>query len=342
MSENSETILSTGKRAFPLMLKHAVDPTPSNYAVWYHYVASQNEKLVKEIDALIASAAAFTPDTNNYLYEKYAAEQGDKQIVEDATLSAKNLLSEILGVINTFKGETTHYGQELDTHIDTMSGKFAQSPLQDMVKEIIAGAAALKSSGVNLNQKLDESRQEIENLKANLAQITTESQKDFLTGVANRKALERRLDEETQQVRDEGGDLCLLMIDIDHFKQFNDKFGHLIGDEVLKIVAKSLTDSVKGHDMVARYGGEEFSVLLPSTPLGGAMIVAEKIRQTIASRDLKRRDTGQSYGAITVSIGVSYFHAENDTVPLFIKRADEALYRSKKSGRNRVTQETLS
>jgi len=108
---------------------------------------------------------------------------------------------------------------------------------------------------------------------------------------------------------------------------------------VLKIVAKNLTDSVKGKDTVARYGGEEFSVILPDTQINGAMIVADMIRKAIASKELKRRDTGENYGVITVSIGVGKFRPDSDDADKLIERADKALYRSKYSGRNRVTQE---
>jgi diguanylate cyclase len=136
------------------------------------------------------------------------------------------------------------------------------------------------------------------------------------------------------------GELCLLMIDIDHFKKFNDRFGHLIGDEVLKTVAKTLINTLKGQDMVARFGGEEFVVILPTTKIEGAMIVAESIRSAIASKELKRKDTGESFGVITISMGVARFRHDSDTLPLLMKRADDALYESKKNGRNRVTRES--
>ncbi|MEQ1790285.1 MAG: GGDEF domain-containing protein [Rickettsiales bacterium] len=129
------------------------------------------------------------------------------------------------------------------------------------------------------------------------------------------------------------------MIDVDNFKMFNDKFGHLLGDEVLKIVARTLTDTLKGRDVVARFGGEEFVVFLPETPIEGAMRVAEMIRAGIAGKGLKRKDTGETFGSITVSLGVSRFRHDDDTLLTLIKRADEALYSSKNNGRNQVTKE---
>ena len=131
----------------------------------------------------------------------------------------------------------------------------------------------------------------------------------------------------------------MLLVDIDHFKQFNDTYGHQIGDEVLKIVARALTRSVRGQDVVARYGGEEFAVLLPETPINGAHIVAENIRKLIADNRLKRKNSTEDLGQITVSIGATRFRFgmhENDNVPYFIQRADEALYKAKKAGRNKV------
>jgi diguanylate cyclase len=179
-------------------------------------------------------------------------------------------------------------------------------------------------------------------LRENLAKVTTESERDFLTGTFNRKTFDKRLLEAMQEAKEKRTELVLVMLDVDHFKKFNDTFGHLIGDEVLKIVARTLTDSVKGMDTVARYGGEEFAVILPKTPIGGGMIVADAIRKTIAGRELKRKDTGANYGQITISAGVASFRHDKDTPETLVKRADEALYRSKHAGRNRVTQENLA
>lgn len=341
-----EQALSLAKKALTLMVQHGVAPVPNNYAIWYQYVAGTDAALTRELDHLLKQSLKFTPEVNDYLYQKFIsplAEAGHtEEKTENVTAEAKHLLSDVLRVMTQFSGDAESYNQELDQQVARMTDQSVNPEVHAIVQDIISSAVSLRESGAGLRRKLDESRREIESLRQNLAVATTESQQDFLTGVANRKALDKKLDEMIALAAEEKTDLCLLLIDIDHFKQFNDNFGHLIGDEVLKIVAKSLIDTVRGKDFVARYGGEEFAVILPATPVGGGMIVAEHVRQTIASRELKRRDTGENYGVVTVSIGVSYYHQGNDTLHSFIQRADEALYRSKKSGRNRVTQETIT
>jgi diguanylate cyclase len=127
----------------------------------------------------------------------------------------------------------------------------------------------------------------------------------------------------------------LLILDIDHFKKFNDTYGHQTGDEVLKLLASTMTKTVKGDDIPARYGGEEFAVILPETDLKGAVHVAEHIRQRISSKKLVNRATNQNLGRITVSIGAASFEF-GEPLTDFMKRADQALYKAKGNGRDQV------
>jgi diguanylate cyclase len=132
-----------------------------------------------------------------------------------------------------------------------------------------------------------------------------------------------------------GEPLSLLMLDIDHFKSFNDNYGHLTGDHVLRLVAMSLKQSIKGQDVAARYGGEEFAVVLPKTALRQALTVADNIRRAVMSKQLKKRSTGEILGRITVSVGVSMLQP-SENADCLIERADACLYAAKRNGRNRV------
>ncbi len=125
------------------------------------------------------------------------------------------------------------------------------------------------------------------------------------------------------------------MIDVDHFKQFNDRHGHRFGDQVLKLVAHVLTANVKGRDTVARYGGEEFAIILPDTDMSDAMRVAETLRGSVESRRIVKRGSKKSIGTLTVSVGVAAYRLGED-VGLLIERADDAVYAAKAQGRNCV------
>jgi diguanylate cyclase len=156
-----------------------------------------------------------------------------------------------------------------------------------------------------------------------------------MTGLANRKFFDDSLERAIAEAAARGEALSLLMIDIDHFKAFNDNYGHLTGDQVLRLVASSLKQNVKGQDVAARYGGEEFSVILPNTVLRSALTLGDHIRRAVMSKELMKRSTGEHLGRITVSIGVATLHA-GDTPQSLIERADGCLYAAKHNGRNRV------
>jgi diguanylate cyclase (GGDEF)-like protein len=157
---------------------------------------------------------------------------------------------------------------------------------------------------------------------------------DALTGIANRRHFEWRLSEEIERARRYKYPLSALMLDLDHFKQVNDNYGHQIGDIVLQQVAQRLRRILRRTDFLARYGGEEFIVLAPQTPADRALILAERLRQVIAESPIPVADNLQIH--ITISIGVAVFpnHAQNESE--LIGAADAALYKAKQMGRNRV------
>ena len=193
----------------------------------------------------------------------------------------------------------------------------------------------MRDTNKALEDRLTLSKSEISNLQQSLEAIRAESLTDPLTGLGNRKYFDRSIDMAVQNALASGEPLSLLMFDIDHFKSFNDSYGHLTGDQVLRLVGMSLKQTIKGQDITARYGGEEFAVVLPNTALRQALTVADHIRRAVMAKELKKKSTGEILGRVTISVGVSMLKPGDDTDSL-IERADACLYAAKRNGRNRV------
>jgi diguanylate cyclase len=222
--------------------------------------------------------------------------------------------------------------------VDRLTKVDSIQDIREVVGEIVERTKTLGHFGKSFSNKLKEATHALETLKKDFEQVKTEATIDPLTGVANRKLFNNTLSSLTEEAVKDNFPLSLLLIDIDHFKRFNDEHGHLIGDEVLKFVAKKIRDLVKGGDLVARFGGEEFTVILPETALEGARIVGENIRKFFAKSSLKTKTTSLVLGNITVSIGISTFRP-GDSPEAMIRRSDQALYAAKKAGRNRIADE---
>jgi len=158
---------------------------------------------------------------------------------------------------------------------------------------------------------------------------------DGLTGLYNHRFFRERLEVEIERTRRHNHSLSLIILDVDHFKHYNDTHGHPQGDELLRELADLLQKSIRKADLACRYGGEEFAIILPETTKGTALALAERIRKAIADHPFPFRET-QPLGAITVSMGVSTYPVDEKEIDKLIKKADDALYRAKDTGRNRV------
>lgn len=339
MDNTSNIENSLSQAALKQMAVYGISPTPENYTVWYHFSAGKNTELKSEVERVISQKLPFTSGLCSTLYKRFFLEERNQKILDETAITAQKMIKEVLAAVTNFGGETQDYNKDLGRYIDNISKDYGDGDIQNMIKDLVGATVSLKERGEQMNQRLEESKLEIDKLRDNLQQVTSEAQRDGLTGLFNRRTFERMLEEYMIDAQDRKTDLCLVILDVDHFKKFNDTYGHLLGDEVLKIVSRTLMDMVKGRDVVARFGGEEFVLVLPATPLEGAVRVADTIRLSIAGKELKRKDTGQNFGQITVSMGVSLYRHGTDDIPSLLKRADEALYSSKKSGRNRVTRE---
>lgn len=328
------------RKSLALMMRHKIPPNPMNFTIWYGYTAQSNPALKTELERLLVDKTEFTPSLNDDIFSRHFGLDGDGDEISETTARIHGAVSEILTYIETVGQDTSGYGEK----VAKLSGNLNQVPtaeaLKSVVQSILHETEKIVTKTRTVGSRLSDSSQEIAELRRSLDIATREARTDPLTGIGNRKHLNVRLRDEIGKAKESGKELCLLLLDVDHFKKFNDSYGHDIGDHVLKVVARTIKNGIKGRDICARYGGEEFCVALPETELRNAMMVAEKLRMKLAESNLSDRGTGRSYGSVTVSIGVSVYRKNESPAELF-RRADAALYRAKESGRNKVVTEWM-
>jgi diguanylate cyclase len=215
----------------------------------------------------------------------------------------------------------------------------ATSDPRPIIEKLVAELTKATTRASALETNFLETSQELDKIRDSLKMAEQRSNTDALTGLANRRSLEEFFRSAQITAMETGEPLSILMIDIDHFKKFNDSYGHQVGDQVLRLVAKVLQDNVRDVDLAARYGGEELIAVLPGANLDVCAQVAERIRRRISEARLTRRATGQEIASVTVSIGVAQFRLA-ESAEAMVERCDRALYQAKRSGRNRTVTES--
>jgi diguanylate cyclase (GGDEF)-like protein len=208
--------------------------------------------------------------------------------------------------------------------------------LAERAREVARGDLGRPVSGGGDNcREVDELAGAIDALRTALQEARRASMTDEMTGIWNYRYFRLRLDEEIQRSRRFQHPLSLLLLDLDRFKEANDRYGHQHGDSILRELARRVAGSIRDVDTFARYGGEEFVLILPETDATGAMVVAEKLRNEIGVRPFQG-GPGSAKVTVTVSIGVACHPMNGDTAVALIRAADIALYRAKAAGRDRV------
>jgi diguanylate cyclase len=336
-SENTDQAADHANQAIEFMEAHQVAPHPQNFEIWFNYASGNNPDLKTAIDKIIDTGEPFTTERTDELYAQYFSLMAEGLQVTEATAKLGQELQNLVSALGEADSNTRDFGNALAEFTGALqSGN--ESDLKSALTHVAGATADMRQHTSALEKQLDDSASEVRQLRDNLDVMRHEAFTDALTGIANRKMFDHELNRMAQEVSAEDSDLSLLMLDIDHFKLFNDTYGHQVGDKVLQLLAATVKECVKGRDIPARYGGEEFCVILPDTDITNAMTLAEQIRQAIGSKKVINKKTNEDLGRITVSIGAGQF-IKHEPLGELIHRADEALYFAKKAGRDQVASE---
>lgn len=316
-----------------LLSKHKVPVDPHNYQMFYEHVSEKNQALTGDLNELLEQSTYPSAKQLRKLYKHHFVK--DEEFLGAMRQEIRRIISSLLKDFGYSDNQLSNYSKTLNRFNGILDSQSSSSDMLNETEKVIQETHSMEKSQKHLGKQMVNVIDEINVLRKELEQVKEESKLDTLTGIANRKAFDAELEHTILDSRENNASFCLLLLDIDLFKKFNDNYGHLVGDKVLRYVATSLKRNLKGNDFIARFGGEEFVIILPGTTISGAMTVAGQIRKAISSGKLTNKSTDESYGKLTISIGVTQFQA-SDLPNELIKRSDQALYQAKELGRNRV------
>lgn len=309
-------------------------PSPDYFALMYAYVSGRVPDIKAAVDEAVRKGG-LNIEKAKELYQKHLGIASEKQELEAHVKSLSDELNRVVDIISQANTGAGRLNETLNTFSGELNKPLTVEELRSKVSRVAQETKLIADENQKLQSKLAESTQQLSSMREDLDRAQKESLTDMLTGVGNRKHFVNELKRLVVEAEEQDARLSLLMIDIDFFKKFNDQHGHLVGDQVLKLVGKALTENLKGRDVIARYGGEEFVIILPQTRLTDATKVAEALRMSVSAKKIIRRDTNQTLGGVTVSAGVAQYQ-KGEKLSDLVRRADVGLYLAKAAGRNRV------
>ena len=323
-------------RTLEVMELHAVWPTPLNFELWSHFVADPTGALARELNRLIESGEPMTETVSEELAAAYLAKARLNEQIHDAGDQLSKELAAVSLAIRDAQKSNQSYGETLASAGKGLTDAKDATQIKAMVDSLSTATRRVQKENKSLEKRLAESTSEVQRLREHLEQVRRDATTDGLTNLANRKAFDDEFARACAEADENGTVLTVAVLDIDHFKNFNDTWGHQTGDQVIRYVASVIGRLGCTPRFSARYGGEEFAMIFPGEDAAIVERCLEEIREEVASRMLKRRSTNEDLGTVTISSGLAT-RRDGESGVCVMERADAALYASKRSGRNRVT-----
>jgi diguanylate cyclase len=247
----------------------------------------------------------------------------------------ERILRQIAKVLQKHMTDSESFSDRLDGANERLSQQHSVGPVKDIVLALIDDNRDMRDKLSNVRDQLEESRLQVMQLQTNLERSEEAGLRDVVTAIGNRRFFDACFADEVEKAQRAGDNFCLALADIDRFKHVNDRFGHLVGDRLLRLFATILVQNVRGQDKVARFGGEEFALMFPGARLDEAVSAVERIRGVLEMKQWTVEPSGERVGKVTASFGVARLSADESATDL-LRRVDQLLYEAKVKGRNRV------
>ncbi len=333
-SPRTERIFEQVVEAFK---QYKVTPNPANFAVWYTYFNGNIPALKAEMDTILKDDYGYADRYGRELFEKYLI--NEESALAELDRAIRHLLASLARRIERLADHLNKQTEQLEQASQQLNHPLNQEELSALTQTVLDTAQGLKANTQEFEEVILTSAQEIQRLRKELIEARMASMQDELTGLLNRRAFNETIAELTVEYEDKPDQLHLIMTDIDYFKTFNDTYGHLTGDSVLRYFARLMLKTKRPNEVICRYGGEEFAIITRDESIEETCARAEELREKLSQAQLKRKTDGKHLGTITASFGIGEFKGAQDSIEAFIERADQALYLAKKCGRNQVRTE---
>ncbi|KTT76182.1 hypothetical protein NS334_01810 [Sphingomonas endophytica] len=310
-----------------LIFTHGLTPSPRAYTVLHAYLCGDDPHMASAVTARLRGEEGL----NDAVIARIAAEATASELRPAALSRIAEALEERIADCMTATGASRDQVESFGTALDKEAAGFERDPQETLRRIVVLTRDAVEASRL-VEAQLRHTRQEADSLRSDLQRARRAAEQDHLTGLPNRRSFEGRLD---AIVTGRGGaDAVVGLIDIDDFKQVNDRFGHAAGDRVLKFVASFLRAQLRRKVMVARFGGEEFALVFPDGTLHDAMKELDGVRERLSQRTLIHQESGEQIGHVTFSAGLALLGGDPAQS---LSSADGLLYEAKKAGKNRVS-----
>jgi diguanylate cyclase len=318
----------------PRIAAHGGHFTPWAYSVWYEHLAGMNPRMSEELEARLRINAAVTSADIVDLYDAHI-QSSEMRSVTQLQAGLGELLRKLGEIAAQSSKGAAQYYDALVAHEQELASIVDADTLRDVLDALKTSTVSVRMNASMLHTEIEAGREQMRSLHQQLNTLKGEALADPLTGLNNRRGFERCC----ERLYGDRNGVCrgaaLLLLDIDYFKQINDSYGHLFGDQVLRAAAQVISTSVKGRDVAVRFGGDEFLVLLPDTSVEGALAVAEHIRAGFGRARIRRGGSDTCLEQVTLSVGVAVSDS-SEMLEQALHRVDQALYRAKAEGRNRI------